>query len=416
MLIVAEWLNSNREGGIPSHARGGSPHLSINLASEYKLIKQSFIWDKTHPTARQNLSTARACLSYMPQTSSGIVVSHRSPRSLIANLITNKAAHSPSLPHRLLAGRQDQRHTPTIIRSGLSVRVLYEFEQIDWNKMTALLEASFRKQLNRDAYIERIMNSLDFVIVTGDYEGAAIVTKEYAPSDEKGQVEPIAYLDKFAMLPSLQGSGAVDFLWGALRDEVHGLGLLDALNDNGGKGGFGSGRDLVWKSRAANPVNRWYYERSNGFAKIDCRSEHERATSEPQLTWALFWCDAEERLASMAGEFRLGASARPEDVMDLIDEEEEQRLRSHMRRNDQDPFESDFSLSGSKLPSPTVMAAALAAAGSPAESAFGRNLNELRNPERHSELPALLPVVAPDEQGRIQRWAECMRTIPSAWM
>ncbi|KDN52248.1 hypothetical protein K437DRAFT_254438 [Tilletiaria anomala UBC 951] len=411
----------NREGGIPSHARGGSPHLSINLASEYKQIRQSFTWGKTHPTALSNLSTAHACLSYIPKTSSAIVVSHRSPRSLIANLITNKAAHSPSLPHRLLAGRQDVKHTPTIIRSGLSVRVLYEFDRINWDKMTALLEASFGRRLHREKYVERVRRSLDFVIITGDYEGAAIVTKEYAPSDDPTTAEPIAYLDKFAMLPQLQGSGAVDFLWGALRDEVHGLGLLDALNDNGGKGGFGAGRDLVWKSRANNPVNRWYYERSNGFVKMDVRSAADRLRDPaPQLNWSLFWCDAEERLAAMAGEFRLGASARPEEFMDLVDEEEE-RLRLALGAAEEQDMTRDlssaFSISGSRLPSPTVMAAALAAAGSSSSYPWQRDLNALRNPRRPEHGGStLLPVVAPEEEGRIQRWAECMCTIPSAWL
>ena len=380
------------------------------------MIQQSFIWDKTHPTATRNLATVRACLAYMPQTSSGIVISHRSPRSLIANLIKNKAAHSPSLPHRLLASRKDVRHTPTIIRSGLSVKVLYDFDSIDWDKMVALLEASFGRTLDRQNYIQRVKSSLDFVIVTGDYEGAAIVTKEFAPSDDRDVAEPIAYLDKFAMLPSLQGSGAVDFLWGALRDEVHGLGLLDALNDNGGKGGFGDGRDLVWKSRSNNPVNRWYYERSNGFVKIDTRPEADILNSEPQLNWSLFWCDAEERLARMAGESRLGARARPEDVMALVDEEEEARYLSSL------PAEKADSplLSSGRFPSRVIMAAALAAAGQGAQttrSPFQRDLAELSNPiQMEGGGTSLLPVVAPDEEGRIQRWAECMRTIPSAWL
>lgn len=229
---------------------------AINLASEYSHIKKSFIWTHSHPTALSNLDMVHDCLSYMPHTSSGIVVSHRSPRSLIANLITNKAAHSPSLPYSLLKSRQDVRHTPTIIRPGLPVKVLEDLRDVDKEKLTQLLEASFRRKLDAEAYYRRLEEKLDFVIVTGDYQGAAIVTKETLPGDGPDD-EPIAYLDKFAVLPQLQGSGTVDFLWGALRDEVQGLGLLDALNDNGGKGGFGRGRDLVWKSRADNPVNRW---------------------------------------------------------------------------------------------------------------------------------------------------------------
>ncbi|PWN52960.1 hypothetical protein IE53DRAFT_232834 [Violaceomyces palustris] len=324
----------NREGGIPSHARGGNPHLSINLASEYHHIKNSFIWQESHPTALSNLDMVTDCLSYMPQSSSGVVVTHRSPRSLIANLITNKAAHSPSLPHRLLANKKDVIHTPTIIRPGLPIRVIEDFSQVNLAKLRRLLEESFRRVLDEEAYYSRLEKQMDFVIVTGDYQGAAIVTKEWAPDDDRDKVEPIAYLDKFAVLPSLQGSGTVDFLWGALRDEVQGLGLLDALNDNGGKGGYGKGRDLVWKSRADNPVNRWYYERSNGFARIDTerikrrhpelfggglalkqRGEGEKGDEDEfKPLWSLFWCDAEDKLARLSGERRLAAGARHEEA------------------------------------------------------------------------------------------------------
>ena len=129
------------------------------------------------------------------------------------------------------------------------------------------------------------------------------MTREYAP-DDLPHTEPIAYLDKFAILPSLQGSGAVDFLWNALRDEVHGLGLLDALNNNGGHNGIGQGRDLVWKSRAANKVNRWYFERSNGFMTLPGPPPH----------WYLFWCDAEDRLKRYAGEPVVSPGARLDDV------------------------------------------------------------------------------------------------------
>ncbi|EPQ28180.1 uncharacterized protein PFL1_06879 [Pseudozyma flocculosa PF-1] len=297
-LMPLRLMVINREGGIPSHARGGDPHLSINLASEYHQIRSSFIWSHSHPTALRNLDAISDCLSYMPKTSSGVLVTHRSPRSLIANLITNKAAHSPSLPHRLLANKKDVRHTPTIIRPGLPIRVIESLDGVDRHRLAALLEASFRRRLDGDAYFARLAQRLDFVIVTGDYQGAAIVTREFAPDDDPATAEPIAYLDKFAVLPEMQGSGTVDFLWGALRDEVQGLGLLDALNDNGGKGGYGRGRDLVWKSRSNNPVNKWYYERSNGFVRIDTDPAARAATAEKAdrgevatPAWQLFWLE-----------------------------------------------------------------------------------------------------------------------------
>lgn len=432
----------NREGGIPSHARGGNPHLAINLASEYSHILHSFIWEDSHPTALSNLQMVHDCLSYMPHTSSGIVVSHRSPRSLIANLITNKAAHSPSLPHSLLASRKDVRHTPTIIRPGLSIHVIQDFNTVDKKKLTALLESSFRKELDQEAYYKRLEENCEFVIVTGDYQGAAIVTRERpsgSSSQQQGE-EGISYLDKFAVLPQLQGSGTVDFLWGALRDEVQGLGLLDALNDNGGKGGFGKGQDLVWKSRADNPVNRWYYERSNGFVKIDTRSDSEKKIAQEALAagkevpaykeWVLFWCDAEDRLSEMSGERRLSARASEEDVRMAVNEaaavQHHQPIRrggssssrdgryddsNHEEEEDDEGYSTSRRRPYSGLDS--YHRSRRNALASPSSGGSSATLSLQNNGSTTG--PRLLPVIAPEERGRLEKWVQCMKGIPSAW-
>lgn len=271
----------NREGGVPSYARSGYPHLLINLTSEHSHIHETFHepWRHSHPTALSNLALARTCLAYMPPTSSAVMVSHRSPSSLIANLITNKPAVSSSLPHALLQGnRRLTPHTPTLLRRGLPIQVLRSSAEIDRSKMSALLEQSFGRVLDDTSFYQRLEKTLDFVIIAGDYAGAAIVTKESCP----GLSTPITYLDKFAVLPSHQGDGTVDFLWVALHDESYGLGHTFSANPNGGKGGQGEGCDLVWRSRANNPVNKWYFERSSGHVRMG--------------SWILFWCDAEKRL------------------------------------------------------------------------------------------------------------------------
>ena len=271
----------NREGGVPSYARSGYPHLLINLTSEHPYINDTFQkqWEYTHPTALANLSLANTCLAYMPPTSSAIMVSHRSPSSLIGNLITNKPAVSSSLPHALLQGnRKLTPHTPTLLRRGLPIQVIRSVSDIDRVRLNALLEQSFRRTLDDSSFYERLEKTLDFVIVAGDYAGAAIVTREPCPALGR----PIAYLDKFAVLPSHQGDGTVDFLWVALHDESYGLGHPFSANPNGGKGGIGEGYDLVWRSRADNPVNKWYFERSTGHIRMG--------------SWVMFWCDAEKRL------------------------------------------------------------------------------------------------------------------------
>lgn len=278
----------NREGGIPSPARNGDPHLSINLAAEYDHIRDTFVWQQSHPTALANLTLIRDCLAHLPRSASGVLVSHRSPKSLIANLITNKPALSPSLAHDSLP-RRNMAHQPTIVRHGLPIRVYRKMDDVDEDKLTHLLEASFGKTLDRQPFYDRMRRDLDFCIVAGDYSGVAIVTNEIARSPEPPfapleGAKPVAYLDKFAVLPSLQGDGTVDFLWGALRDESWGLGLLDALNPNpGGLQGQGIARDLVWRSRSNNPVNKWYFDRSTGFFNIP--PPKGAATG-----FSLFWC------------------------------------------------------------------------------------------------------------------------------
>jgi len=278
----------NREGGIPSYARFGLPHLLVNLTSEYSFISDTFhnSWRETHPTALKNLSLARTCLAYMPPMSSAIFVNHRSPSSLIGNLITNKPAVSSSLPHALLQGnRKLTPHTPTLLRRGMDIRVVRTVQDIDRAKMTYLLEKSFGRELDQEAFYKRLETHLDFVIIAGDYAGAAIVTAEPPQNPDEPSPNshlPITYLDKFAVLPSHQGDGTVDFLWVALHDETYGLGHPFSVNPNGGKEGHGEGRDLVWRSRANNPVNKWYFERSTGYLRSG--------------EWVLFWCDAEKRL------------------------------------------------------------------------------------------------------------------------
>jgi amino-acid N-acetyltransferase len=278
----------SKEGGVPSYARSGLPHLLVNLEAEYKYIHDTFqfSWKAAHPTALSNLNLAHTCLAYMPPSSSAIMVNHRAPSSLIGNLITNKPAVSSSLPHALLQGNRSlTSNTPTLLRRGLSVEVIRDCGKIDRAKMTQLLEQSFGRVLDSDAFYARLEKDLDFVVVLGDYAGAAVVTKETSSADPSAP--PIVYLDKFAVHPSHQGDGTVDFLWVALHDETYGLGLPFSVNVNGGKEGRGEGKDLVWRSRSNNPINKWYFERSSGHVRMG--------------DWVLFWCDAEKRLKTEEG-------------------------------------------------------------------------------------------------------------------
>lgn len=90
------------------------------------------------------------------------------------------------------------------------------------------------------------------------------------------------YLEKINLFQQLM------LLYEQLHDESYGLGDSFSVNPNGGKGGQGEGRDLVWRSRSTNPINKWYFERSSGHVRLG--------------SWVLFWCDAEKRLKNEAGQ------------------------------------------------------------------------------------------------------------------
>jgi len=167
-----------------------------------------------------------------------------------------------------------------LLRRGLPIRVERSVDALDLDKLQHLLEASFNRTLDAQSFYERLRDRLDYAIIAGDYAGAALVTREGEGRNS------LVYLDKFAVAPQHQGDGTVDFLWVALHDESYGLGLPYSVNPNGGREGAGIPQPLVWRSRADNPVNHWYFERSSGHVRLG--------------EWILFWCDAEAHLRSVA--------------------------------------------------------------------------------------------------------------------
>jgi amino-acid N-acetyltransferase len=247
----------------------------------------------------------------------------------------------------------------------MGMRVIRDTKEIEREKLTALLEASFKKKLDDKAFYERLEQCLDFVIVAGDYSGAAIVTKEPASGNDADlDGEKILYLDKFAVLPSHQGDGTVDFLWVALHDESYGLGLTSALNPNiGGKQGYGTGKDLVWRSRADNPVNKWYFERANGHIKLGSPAPGSPA-------WVMFWCDAEERLMRRGVEL-----SREGEVADIEFGEGEANV-----------------------------------GGNEARQGVGLGYGG-----KGTKAIPRVPFVDRDERGRLEKWGRVVGAIPSSW-
>ncbi|PSK38143.1 Amino-acid acetyltransferase, mitochondrial [Elsinoe australis] len=300
-------------GGVPSLQREDGAHVFINLEQEFKDILHEL---SSTPTVHreavgqhlENLSTVKECLSILPPTTSALVISpeeaanssrptendsdpatirtRRQKNPLIHNLLTNRSVISPSLPAaRLTQPLEAPESAPrppshsTLVKRGMPLKIIPDPRQTPWvppssgktdltlennpninfPRLLALIEDSFRRPLDVKHYLSRIQNRIAGIIIAGEYEGGAILTWE-SPSGSNGDpTRLVPYLDKFAVLQKAQGNaGVADIVFQA---------MVRSCFPNG----------VCWRSRSNNPVNKWYFERSSGSWKL------------PDDQWTMFW-------------------------------------------------------------------------------------------------------------------------------
>lgn len=124
-----------------------------------------------------------------------------------------------------------------------------EGAKVDLTKLKRILDQSFNRDLDLQHYLNRINGRIASIIVIGDYEGIAILTYE-GPKES-----PFVYLDKFAVLPHLKGSlGISDIIFN----------LMFKLFP----------KELLWRSRKDNVVNKWYFQRSVGVLDLSIDLSH----------------------------------------------------------------------------------------------------------------------------------------------
>ncbi|PHH71050.1 hypothetical protein CDD83_5282 [Cordyceps sp. RAO-2017] len=211
---------------------------------------------------------------------------HRNP--LLHNLLTDRPVSSPSLPLQRIRGgdasgdlRLEDLHATTLVKRGLPVTIYPDPKFTAWQppkpdsprlrltdicidlpRLVRLIEDSFHRKLDVQAYIDRVNDNLAGIIIAGEYEGCAILTWEpvsfaYKPANRAARFVP--YLDKFAVMRNHQGSGGVaDIVFNAM--------VQDCLPEG-----------VCWRSRNENPVNKWYFERSTGTSKLS------------KSNWTMFW-------------------------------------------------------------------------------------------------------------------------------
>jgi amino-acid N-acetyltransferase len=277
----ARFVIVNQSGGLKLQ-ENNFPLGFLNLYDEFDQVSKSLqrppealdtqsIPSNSLPTSPcthdplEELKSARQVLEWLPSSSSCLISSASNFSCLIPNLITDKPPYFTTLmsaskygldkteekkrtEKRILRARSeesllkinddslvDKVAPPTLIRRGLHVQETSFLDDVDKTRLWTLLNASFRKNLKISEFETRLQKDLDSIILAGDYQGAAIMTRE-GP-------QRLPYLDKFAVDPKAQGMGVADILWSRIKARYP---------------------DLFWRSRCDNPVNKWYFERSDG--------------------------------------------------------------------------------------------------------------------------------------------------------
>ncbi|PSK36846.1 hypothetical protein C7M61_003710 [Candidozyma pseudohaemuli] len=261
-VVIEKVVFVDTVGGIPSIERDRTSHVFINNLQEYSDIVSELHIGFLEPEIRDrhlsNLSHMRELLlatqSELKSEATGIILRPEdlTPQAdmlnpVAYNILTDRPLISSSLPPGRLRTPQV---TTSIIKSGFDVQLFYPTESgqkrfdsliknsgIDESKLLLMIDDSFGRRLEREDYLRRLNTCLDCVIIIGNYDGGAIITKEETSDGHK-----VPYLDKFAITQKNQGLPS-------LADVIFKL-MLQAYPE-----------ELIWRSRNTNPVNKWYFER-----------------------------------------------------------------------------------------------------------------------------------------------------------
>lgn len=194
---------------------------SVNLATEFDRLMAS---DWVSGGMRVKIEEIKRLLDDLPLTSS---VSITRPEELAKELFTHAGAG-------------------TLVRKGEQVIPVSDKRELDPARTVALVEKSFGR-----ATVPGYWDQLDLKrgFVTENYRAGALVT----------EVGGVAYLDKFAVLEEARGEGLSKTVWSKLVEAVP---------------------YFYWRSRAANPINSFYFSECHGAVR--------------QGEWVVFWRGEED--------------------------------------------------------------------------------------------------------------------------
>lgn len=184
---------------------------AINLSSDYEALMAA---DWVHSGMALKLEAIKTMLDRLPPETS---VSITSSSKLTRELFTHTGAG-------------------TLIRRGERIEWVESLSGERLARIESLLQDSFARVLKKDWLLGR--DVAGWLVAETD-RAAALIVNGY---------EGTPYLDKIVVTPEAQGEGLGAALWSALRAQCP---------------------KMYWRSRAANPINAWYFQQ----AEMSCRAD-----------------------------------------------------------------------------------------------------------------------------------------------
>jgi acetylglutamate kinase len=185
-----------------------------------------------------NLSTEYERLMAQPWVSGGMRLKLEQIADLLRDL-PSASSVSITRPAELAKELFTHRGSGTLVRRGEKVLRFDSWEQVDKDRLRALIDSSFAPRRLAADYFERTQPYR--VYASENYRTAMILTLEHV---DEGQGLP--YLDKFAVLEEAQGEGLGRAVWQVMHAE---------------------NPKLFWRSRHGNRINAFYHEQSDGCFK-----------------------------------------------------------------------------------------------------------------------------------------------------
>lgn len=202
----------HRPGGL---RRAGALVPIVNLTTDYDALAASRELSRKERTLLQQ---SRRLVLEAPHK---LLVTISSPLDLLRELFTVKGAG-------------------TLLRRGAVIERRSGFEEIDRERLRALLRSSFGTAPD-DAFFARPASA---IYLEESYRGAAVL-----------RATPLGpYLTKFAVDREAQGEGMGHDLWRRMGDDH---------------------RTVFWRARPSNPIDAWYGKQCDGMARF--------------AEWTVFW-------------------------------------------------------------------------------------------------------------------------------